>query len=193
MLRTFCAIALAAAIPAGVAAGQSGGDAQRESAYASAIAHVADSAIRRLDFFPARAQVRAQMLLLTMPRDSAGAIFYEIARRSRDAAIGVDELMSRFEGTSVPDDLHPLHRELLAALRDARGSLDRLASSSTACQVDPAATTRCQSAFTAASSNVAKSYSRYLDVRRRIADQVQDTHTVLPEFVIAARERVREP
>ncbi len=163
-------------------------DAEREAAYATSVAKVADSAIRRLDFFPARAQVRAQMLLLT-PHDSAVAILSEITRRSRDAAQSLDEIAQHFESTSVPDDLGDLHRRLLAALRDAGTALTRLERASSACMIDPSSSTRCQGAFGSASSAVAQAYTRYLDVRAKIRDQITDTQTVLPEFRLANRGR----
>ena len=163
-------------------------DAEREAAYAASVAQVADSAIRRLDFFPARAQVRAQMLLLT-PHDSAVAIFSEIARRSRDAAQSLDEIAQRFESTPVPDDLGELHRRLLGALRDARTALGRLERASSGCVVDLSSAARCQGAFSSASTALAQSYARYLDVRLKIRDQITDTQTVLPEFRLASRGR----
>lgn len=161
-------------------------DAEREAAYATSVVQVADSAIRRLDFFPARAQVRAQMLLLT-PHDSAVAIFSEITRRSRDAALSLDEIAQHFESTPVPDDLGPLHRNLLAALRDARSALTRLERASSGCMNDPSSSTRCQGAFSSASSALAQSYARYLEVRGKIREQITDTQTVLPEFRLAGR------
>lgn len=161
-------------------------EADREAAYATSVAKVADSAIRRLDFFPARAQVRVQMLLLT-PHDSAVAIFAEITRRSRDAALSLDEIAQHFESTPVPDDLGELHRNLLSALRDARTALARLERASSACAVDLSSSTRCQGAFSSASSAVAQSYARYLDVRAKIREQITDTQTVLPEFRLAGR------
>jgi hypothetical protein len=162
--------------------------AEREAAYATSVSQLADSAIRRLDFFPARAQVRAQMLSLT-PHDSAIAIFSEISRRSRDAALSLDEIAQHFEATPVPDDLGDLHRRLLGALRDARTALARLERAASACTIDPSSSTRCQGAFGSASSAVAQAYAQYLDVRAKIRDQVTDTRTVLPEFRLANRGR----
>jgi hypothetical protein len=157
-----------------------------EGAYALAIARTADSAIHRLDFYSTRAQLRAQMLFLA-PRDTAVAIFFEIARRSSAAAQVVDETLERFERTRVPDDLHDLHATLLTALRAARGAADRLATAAQACEVDPSSVARCQTPFGAASSAVVGAYGRYLDARGRIARQILDTQTVLPAFVVSVR------
>jgi hypothetical protein len=156
-----------------------------EAAYAASIANVADSAIHRLDFFPARAQLRVQMMFMS-PSDSAVAVFYEVARRSNEAAYRVDDIASRFEATPVPDDLGALHADLVKALHAARSALDRLARSSAACQTNVTSIGRCQTPFTSASSAVAQAYKKYLTARAKIGDQIRDTHTVLPEFAVAS-------
>lgn len=158
--------------------------AHEEAAYAASIARVADSAIHRLDFFPARTQLRVQMLFMT--RDSANPVFSEISRRSLGAAMGVDEIASRFEGIRAPEDLRRLHADLVASLHAARTALDRLAASANACQVDVSSVQRCQSPFTAASSALGQAYKRYLDTRVKIKDQIIDTQTVLPDFKLPA-------
>ncbi|MEP6495909.1 MAG: hypothetical protein ABJF01_24730 [bacterium] len=155
--------------------------AREEAAYASSITHVADSAIHRLDFFPARSQLRVQMLFMT-PRDSASVLFVEIGRRSLGAAMVVDEIGSRFEGVHAPDDLRQLHAEMVSSLHAARAALDRLAASANACQFDLSSVQRCQAPFTSASSALGQAYKRYLDTRVKIRDQIVDTQTILPEF-----------
>jgi len=157
-----------------------------EAEYALAVARVADRGIHHLDFFPARAQLRVQMIFLA-PRDSAAAIFAEIERRSIDAGTAIDDISFRFEKTPVPDDLHVLHGALLTSLRSARAALDRLGIAASACERDPSSVSRCQTPITSASSAVAQAYSRYLDVRGRIASQVSDTRTTLPAFAVSSR------
>jgi hypothetical protein len=178
------ALALVAIAPAAVRATAqtpaAGDPAHEEAVYAQSIIQIADSAIHRLDFFPVRAQVRIQMMFAA--RDSAGALFFEIARRSESAALVVDDIVSRFAGVRAPDDLRALHAELVGSLRAARAALDRLSASATACQADPSAVLRCQTPFTSASSALGKAYRRYLDARFKIRDQITDTRTVLPEF-----------
>src|SRR5581483_9867806 len=109
-----------------------------------------------------------QMMFLA-PRDTAAAIFFEIARRSELAANGIDETASRFERTDVPSDLDALHHALLASLYAARSALDRLGGAAHACELDATSLSRCQTPFTSASSAVAEAYRRYLDTRARIA------------------------
>jgi len=155
--------------------------AREEAAYATSITRVADSAIHRLDFFPARSQLRVQMLFMT-PRDSAGVLFVEIGRRSLGAAMVVDEIGSRFESVRAPDDLRQLHAQMVASLHAARSALDRLAASANACQYDVTSVQRCQAPFTAASSALGQAYKRYLETRVKIRDQIVDTQTVLPDF-----------
>ncbi|MDB4873850.1 MAG: hypothetical protein JWM41_296 [Gemmatimonadetes bacterium] len=154
--------------------------AREEAVYAQSIIHIADSAIHRLDFFPVRAQVRIQMMFAA--RDSAGVLFFEIARRSEGAALVVDDIVSRFAGVRAPDDLRAMHAELVGSLRAARAALDRLSAAAMACQADPSTVLRCQTPFTSASTALGKAYRRYLDARFKIRDQITDTRTVLPEF-----------
>lgn len=161
---------------------------ERETAYASSIVHVADSAIRRLDFFPARAQLRVQMLFLA-PGDSAPLLFREVARRAADARDRLDDISSRFERTGVPEDLGALHHDLVGSLRSARTALDRLTASANACLVDATSVVRCQSPFTSASSAVGDAYRKYLDARAKIREQILDTQTLLPEFVVSTGGR----
>ena len=161
----------------------SGEVAHEEAAYAVSITRVADSAIHRLDFFPARSQLRVQMLFMTAGgRDSANPVFFEISRRSLGAAMVVDEVGSRFESIRAPEDLRRLHAELVSSLHAARAALDHLAASANACQLDVRSVQRCQSPFTAASSALGEAYKRYLDTRVKIRDQIVDTQTVLPDF-----------
>jgi len=185
MKRTLWRVGFFAACFAASASAQ-GTDAEREAAYAVSIARVADSAIRRLDFFPARAQLRVQLLFVG-PRDSTAVLFAEISRRSLAAAMSVDEISSRFEQSKVPEDLGSLHGELVSSLHAARTALDHLSSSANACQVDPTSVLRCQTPFTSASSALSSAYDRYLKARGKIRDQVADTQTVLPEFIVASR------
>jgi hypothetical protein len=154
--------------------------AREEAAYALSITQVADSAIHRLDFFPARAQVRVQMMFAA--RDSAGVLFFEIARRSASAALVVDDIAQRFAAMRAPGDLRGLHAELVSSLHAARAALDRLSATAAACQADPTAQLRCQTPFTSASTALGQAYRRYLDTRVKIRDQITDTQTVLPEF-----------
>lgn len=161
--------------------------AREEAAYAMSITRVADSAIHRLDFFPARSQLRVQMLFMTASgRDSDNPVFSDISRRSLGAAMVVDEIGSRFEGIRAPEDLRRLHADLVSSLHAARAALDRLAASANACQLDVTSVQRCQSPFTAASSALGEAYKRYLDTRVKIRDQIVDTQTVLPEFKMPA-------
>jgi hypothetical protein len=158
--------------------------AHEEAAYAVSIMHVADSAIHRLDFFPARSQLRVQMLFMTS--ESANPVFSEIGSRSLGAALVVDEIATSFEGIRAPDDLRRLHAELVSSLHAARAALDRLAASANACQVDVSSVQRCQSPFTAASSALGQAYKRYLDTRVKIKEQIADTQTLLPDFKLPA-------
>ncbi|MFI5229769.1 MAG: hypothetical protein ACHQWU_11920, partial [Gemmatimonadales bacterium] len=187
MTARAAAIGLALAIAAvPTLSGQSpGGEATREAEYALSIAQVADSAIHRLDFFPARFQLRAQMLFLGRA-DSAAVVFAALSARSMAAAVAVDDVSSDFERTLVPGDLGELHHELVGALHAARGSLDRLSRSANACAADASSLSRCQSPFAAASIALGQAYAHYLEARQRIANQIADTKTVLPAFVTAS-------
>jgi hypothetical protein len=158
--------------------------AHEEAAYAVSIMHVADSAIHRLDFFPARSQLRVQMLFMT--RESANPVFSDVGHRSLGAALVVDEIATSFEGIHAPEDLRRLHAELVSSLHAARAALDRLSASANACQVDVSSVQRCQSPFTAASSALSQAYKRYLDARVKIKEQIADTQTVLPDFKLPA-------
>jgi hypothetical protein len=174
--------ALAAGSPAALGAQRAvASPAGEEAEYARLITQVADSAIRRLDFFPARAQMRVQMLFMT-PSDSLGALFSMIGERSIGAAMDVDEATGRFEIFKAPDDLSRLHADLVSSLRAARAALDHLRAASNACRVDVTSIQRCQTPFTSASTALTKAYQRYLDTRIKIRDQIADTQTVLPEF-----------
>jgi hypothetical protein len=155
--------------------------ARQEKDYANVIETVADSAIHRLDFFPARAQTRAQLLFVS-PSDSVAVLFAELGRRSLSAAVVVDEMIGRFNATTVPDDLRSLHRDLISALGAARASLDRLAAASAGCQLSVSSMQRCQSPFTSASTALSDAYGRYLAARIKIREQIRDTETDLAEF-----------
>ena len=165
-------------------------ESRREAEYALSVERIADSAIHRLDFFPARLQLRAQMLFLGR-RDTAAVVFAALSARSTAAALAVDDVVSAFEGTPVPDDLRQLHGQLLGALRAARAALDRLSRSAEQCAVDQGSVSRCQAPLTSASIAMGKAYARYLDTRRRIAEQILDTKTLLPAFATASARSER--
>ena len=152
-----------------------------EAAYARAIETMADSAIHRLDFFPARSQTRVQLLFLSA-NDSVAVLFADLGRRSLGAAVVVDQMIGRFGGALVPEDLRGLHNDLLAALRAARSALDRLAAASAGCEMSVSSVQRCQSPFTSASTSLTDAYKRYLDTRVKIREQIRDTQTELVEF-----------
>jgi hypothetical protein len=163
------------------AAAQPDSLARVEAAYARAVSTLADSAIRQLDFFPTRAQVRVQMAFLDARR-SAELPFEEIAQRSVAAAEVVGTLGERLDALTPPADLAELHAKLAGTLRDARAALDQLATTSQACRAIATSVARCQTPFTSASSQLALAYKRYLDARVRIGDQITDTGTRLPDF-----------
>ena len=152
-----------------------------EAGYAKLIETVADSAIHRLDFFPARSQTRVQLLFLTTS-DSMAVLFADLGRRSLGAAVAVDEMLRRVGSTPVPDDLRGLHSQLVASLRSARSALDRLAVASAGCESSMSSIQRCQSPFTSASSALGDAYALYLDARVKIREQIRDTRTELAEF-----------
>ncbi|MGH7615677.1 MAG: hypothetical protein ACREPM_00440 [Gemmatimonadaceae bacterium] len=152
-----------------------------EGLYAKVIENVADSAIHRLDFFPARAQTRVQLLFLSAG-DSISVLFADLNRRSLGAAVAVDQMIGRLGTTLVPDDLQELHAQLLSALAAARAALDRLAIASASCQMSVSSVQRCQSPFTSATSALASAYKRYVETRVKIREQIRDTQTELPEF-----------
>jgi hypothetical protein len=155
--------------------------ARLEAAYARAIATLADSAIRQLDFFSAKAQLRVQMAFLD-PGRSALVPFDLLAERSSTAADVVGDLGDRLDGLTPPGDLAPLHVALAESLRDARGALAQLATTSQVCRGAVASVPRCQAPFTSASTQLTRAYKRYLDTRARIGDQITDTGTLLPRF-----------
>jgi hypothetical protein len=152
-----------------------------ERAYVAAVATVADSAIRRLDFFPARAQLRVQTAFLA-PAGDASIPFDELAARGDAAAVAMDMAVERLAVTPVPGDLRQLHSKLLDALNDGVRATASLTTAARACQMSSASVERCQTPFSAASSRMAMSYKRYVDARNRIRMQVLDTDTHLGEF-----------
>jgi hypothetical protein len=172
---------LVAAFTAATLGAQTPDPARDEALYAKVIAQVADSAIHRLDFFPTRAQTRVQLLFLSAS-DSVAVLFGDLGRRSVGAAVAVDQMIGRFGATTVPDDLHDLHAQLMSALGAARSALDRLAAASAGCQMSVASMQRCQSPFTSASTALLAAYQRYLEARVKIREQIRDTQTELPEF-----------
>jgi hypothetical protein len=155
--------------------------ARREAAYAQAIAMLADSAIRQLDFFPAKVQLRVQMAFLD-PARSAAVPFDQLAARSSTAADVVGDIGDRLDGVTPPGDLAPLHAALAESLRDARGALAQLATTAETCRGAAESVARCQAPFTSASSQLARAYKRYLATRARIGEQITDTGTILPRF-----------
>src|SRR5581483_7849052 len=136
-------------------------NARDEVRYARVLAQVADSAIHRLDFFPARAQTRVQMLFLAA-NDSMAVVFADLHRHSAGAALALDELIGRMSRATIPDDLHGLHAQLMSALGSARSALDRLTAASAGCQMGVASVQRCQSPFTSAALSLADAYRSYL-------------------------------
>jgi len=152
-----------------------------ERAYVAAVATVGDSAIRRLDFFPARAQVRVQTAFLASANDES-IPFDELASRGDAAAVAIDMAVERLAVMSVPADLKDLHSRLVNALRDGTRASASLTTAARACQMSVASLERCQAPFSAASSRMAMSYKRYIDARAKIRSQVLDTDTHLPEF-----------
>jgi hypothetical protein len=181
-LLAAASVALVASLAASALSAQPARERARDEAvYARVIESVADSAIHRLDFFPARAQTRAQLLFVS-PNDSVAVLFAELGRRSLGAAVVVDEMIGRFNVTTVPDDLRGLHRDLMSALGAARAALDRLAAASAGCQLSVSSVQRCQSPFTSASTALSDAYGRYLGARVKIREQIRDTETDLAEF-----------
>lgn len=178
-------LATAAAVLTGavlVAAGaQPDSVARAEAEYARAVASIGDSAIRQLDFFPERSQLRVQMAFLD-PRSAVRVPFDELAARSGVAVDVVGTLNDRLGGLRPPSDLTGLHSALSTSLRDARDALARLASAAETCRAESASVARCQAPFTSASSDLARAYKRYLAARARIGDQIVDTGTILPRF-----------
>jgi len=153
-----------------------------ERAYVAAVGTVGDSAIRRLDFFPTRAQLRIQTAFLS-PSADAGVPFDDLASRSDAAAQGIDVALERLAGVVVPRDLKTLNAELVNALKDATRATSSLSRAAYACHQSIASVDHCQVPFSGASSRLAKSYDRYLGARDKIRTQVLDTDTHLSEFV----------
>ena len=151
-----------------------------ERAYAAAIGVIADSAIHRLDFFPARAQLRVQAAFL-FPSDDA-VPFDNLATHGDAASVAIDAALDRFSDVHVPDDLKALNAELVSALKDATRASANLTVAAHSCQVSMSSVNRCQVPFTSASSRLAASYKHYLDTRAKIGAQVTDTDTHLREF-----------
>ena len=153
-----------------------------ERAYASAVSAIGDSIIHRLDFFPDRAQLRVQMAFVSSPNALVAVPFDEIAEMSAAVAVAVDEGVERFAAIVVPHDLRSLHAELMKSLRSATAAADPLTLAARACSTAPASIQRCQTPFTAASSQLSSAYKDYRAVRTKIASQVLDTQTHLSEF-----------
>lgn len=153
----------------------------REQAYARAIESFGDSAIRRLDFFPASTQLRVQTAF-SDGRAPRAVNFSALRERSAEASLELDEIIHLLETTLAPEDLSGFHRSMLEALRRAEAGLTHLARASAGCESSPGSLQHCQSPFTAASSEVAGAYGRYLAVRNRIREQIIDTGTLLAEF-----------
>jgi len=158
-----------------------------EAAYAHAVAVLADSVIRQLAVLPTRAQLRVQTAFLD-PTQASAVPFGELARRSASAADAAESAAERFGIMAPPRDLVALHGELTASLRDAQTALGRVVAAAAACANDAASLQRCQVPFTEASGAMTRAYRRYLDVRRRLGDQVTDTGTILPAFRVPKQE-----
>lgn len=151
-----------------------------ERAYAAAVGAIADSAIHRLDFFPARAQLRVQAAFL-LPSDDA-VPFDNLAAHGDAASVAIDAALDRFSDIHVPDDLKALNAELVNALKDATRASANLTAAAHSCQMSMVSVNRCQVPFTSASSRLAASYKHYLDARAKIGTQVVDTDTRLVAF-----------
>jgi molybdopterin-guanine dinucleotide biosynthesis protein A len=160
---------------------------QQERVYASAVATLADSAIHRLDFFPARAQLRVQTAFLSAQSEATSVPFAELAAIGAAAALAIDEGAQRFKAVAVPADLTALHGALVSSLSAATRAADRLAAAASACQASMMSIERCQTPFAAASSRLLESYKAYLAARSKIGSQILDTQTHLAEFKVAAR------
>src|SRR5205823_1600193 len=96
----------------------------------------------------------------------------------------IAELGERFQSTKPPDDLRALNAALVQSLNAAAVALDRLSRSANACAQDMASSERCQSPFAAASTSVSRAYASYLATRNRISEQIRDSDTLLPVFVV---------
>jgi hypothetical protein len=161
-------------------AGASGDLVAEERAYVAAVGTIADSAARRLDFFPTRAQLRVQAAFL-LPSDDA-VPFDDLAARGDAASVAIDAALERFADVHVPEDLKSLNAELVKALNDATQASVNLTAAAHACQVSMTSVNRCQVPFSSASSKLAASYKHYLGARAKIGAQVLDTGTHLSEF-----------
>jgi hypothetical protein len=151
-----------------------------ERAYAAAVGTIADSAIHRLDFFPARAQLRVQAAFLMPSGDQVP--FEDLAALGTAASVAIDAAIDRLADLPVPPDLKRLNAELVNALRDATRASANLTAAAHACEMSMDSINRCQVPFSAASSRFAASYNRYLGARAKIRAQVVDTDTHLAEF-----------
>jgi hypothetical protein len=152
-----------------------------ERAYVVAVATIADSAIHRLDFFPARAQLKVQTAFLS-PAGDGTVPFDDLASRGSAATVEIDAAVERLSSIAVPGDLKKLNAQLLRALEDATQASAWLVNAAHACEATMASVERCQAPFSSASSRVAASYKRYVDARARIRAQVLDTDTHLADF-----------
>lgn len=152
-----------------------------ERAYAAAVATIADGAMHRLDFFPARAQLRVQTAFMA-PAPDASIPFDDLATRGSAAAMEIDVAVERLAAVSVPGDLKALNTRLVNALKDATRASSSLTAAAHACQQSMTSVDHCQVPFSSASSRVAESYKHYIEARAKIRAQVLDTDTHLEDF-----------
>jgi hypothetical protein len=152
-----------------------------ERRYVAAVGTIGDSAIRRLDFFPTRAQLRVQTAFISSSNGTQ-VPFDDLASRSDAAAQAIDAAVERLAGVTVPRDLEALNAELVKALRDATRASASLTHAAYACQLSMSSVERCQVPFSGASTRLAKAYERYLGVRGRIREKVLDTDTHMTPF-----------
>jgi hypothetical protein len=152
-----------------------------ERRYVAAVGTIGDSAIRRLDFFPARAQLRVQSAFLSTS-NGAQVPFEDLAARSDAAAQAIDAAVERLTDVTVPRDLESLNIELVRALRDALRASAALTQAAYACRMSIESVERCQAPFSGASARLVKAYEHYLLVRDRIREKVLDTDTHMTPF-----------
>jgi hypothetical protein len=152
-----------------------------ERRYVAAVGTIGDSAIRRLDFFPTRAQLRIQTAFISSSNGTQ-VPFDDLASRSDAAAQAIDAAVEQLAGVVVPRDLAALNAELVEALKDATRAGASLTHAAYACQLSMSSVERCQVPFSGASTRLAKSYERYLAVRDRIREKVLDTDTHMIPF-----------
>ena len=152
-----------------------------ERRYVAAVGTIGDSAIRRLDFFPTRAQLRVQTAFISSSNGTQ-VPFDDLASRSDAAAQAIDAAVERLAGVTVPRDLAALNAELVKALKDAMRASASLTQAAYACQLAMSSVERCQVPFSGASTRLAKSYENYLGVRGRIREKVLDTDTHMTPF-----------